>query len=324
MVDEDIFTFKRKIHRWLKYAEEEQQRYAMSEKSRSSKGSSSKSSRHGSKSNASRKSSRSSKAGDSKTRAMEEKAKLAELLAEESFLMKRQIAENEAERLKVQEMVAKAKARAKVYEESESGDGKLFPQTEEARPSKQTDIDHYFQRGSHQKLIHDEHLHSKKTDIAELLCNLVKQQTEMLERMYYSDFCECNHLQMKSILGNIEDISREDRKFLDILETGTKKDGAHFEVSLPFRNIGIQLPNKRYQAVKRIHHLKRFIKDPQFFEEIKDKWKSFYLNVMLRKQMSNQIMARYGIFHIMVSSIQANLQRLELFSTAVPIIEELH
>ena len=93
---------------------------------------------------------------------MEEKAKLAELLAEELFLMKRQIAENEAERLKVQEIVAKAK----VYEESESGDGKLFPQTEEARPSKQTDIDDYFQRGSHQKLIQDEHLHPKKTDIA--------------------------------------------------------------------------------------------------------------------------------------------------------------
>ena len=65
---------------------------------------------------------------------MEEKAKLAELLVEESFLMKRQIAKIEAERLKVQEMVAKAIARAKVYEESESGDGKLFPQTEEARP----------------------------------------------------------------------------------------------------------------------------------------------------------------------------------------------
>ena len=65
---------------------------------------------------------------------MEEKAKLAELLAEESFLMKRQMAKIEAERLKVQEMVAKAIARAKVYEESESGDGKLFPQTEEARP----------------------------------------------------------------------------------------------------------------------------------------------------------------------------------------------
>ena len=56
--------------------------------------------------------------------------------------MKRQIAENKAERLKVQEMVAKAKARAKVFEESESGDGKLFPQTKEVRPNKQTDLDH--------------------------------------------------------------------------------------------------------------------------------------------------------------------------------------
>ena len=33
---------------------------------------------------------------------------------------------------------------------------------------------------------------------------------EMLEGMYYSDFCECNHLQVDSILDNIEDISRED------------------------------------------------------------------------------------------------------------------
>ena len=41
--------------------------------------------------------------------------------------MKRQIAENEAERLKVQEKVAKAKARVKVFEESESGDEKLSP-----------------------------------------------------------------------------------------------------------------------------------------------------------------------------------------------------
>ena len=118
MGDEQIFTFKRKIHRWLKCAEAEQQRYAMSEKSPSSKGSSSKNSRHSSKSDASRKSSRSSKSGGSKTRPMEEKAKLAELSAEESFLMERQLVENEAERLKVQEMVAKAKARAKVWYEN--------------------------------------------------------------------------------------------------------------------------------------------------------------------------------------------------------------
>ena len=45
---------------------------------------------------------------------------------------------------------------------------------------------------------------------------------------------------------------------------------------------------------------------------------------MQRKQMSNQIIASYGISYIMVSSIQENLERLELFSTAVPIMEELH
>ena len=168
MADEQIFTFKRKVHRWLKCAEDKQQRYAMSEKSRSSKGLSSKSSHRSSISNTSRRSSRSSKSADSKTRAMEEKAKLAELLAEESFLMKRQIAENEAERLKVQEMVAKAKARAKVFEESESGDWKPL-----------TDLDHYLQKGSHQKQMLDAHIPPKKTDNAGVLRNLVKQESTL-------------------------------------------------------------------------------------------------------------------------------------------------
>ena len=148
---------------------------------------------------------------------------------------------------------------------------------------------------------------------------------EMLEGRHYNDFCECNHLQVKSILGNIEHTSREDRKFLDILEIGTKKDGTHYEVPLPFSNTGFQLPDNRNQAVKRMHLLKRrFIKDPQFLKNIKDKLKSLYLNAMQRKQMSNQTMASHGISHIMVSCIQANLGRIELFSTAVPIMEELH
>ena len=55
----------------------------------------------------------------SKTRALKEKAKLAELEVEEGFLVRRQIADNEAEKLKIQQMVAKARARAKIFEESE-------------------------------------------------------------------------------------------------------------------------------------------------------------------------------------------------------------
>ena len=50
---------------------------------------------------------------------MEEKAKLAELIAEALFLQQRQLAENKAEQLRVQEKLAKAKARSQIYKEME-------------------------------------------------------------------------------------------------------------------------------------------------------------------------------------------------------------
>ena len=50
---------------------------------------------------------------------MEEKAKLAELIAEAEFLQQRLLVENKAEQLRVQEKLAKAKARSQVYEEME-------------------------------------------------------------------------------------------------------------------------------------------------------------------------------------------------------------
>ena len=46
---------------------------------------------------------------------MEEKAKLAETMAEATFLEKRQLAENQAKRLNIQEKLAKAKAKSEVY-----------------------------------------------------------------------------------------------------------------------------------------------------------------------------------------------------------------
>ena len=41
---------------------------------------------------------------------------------------------------------------------------------------------------------------------------------------------DVNHLQVNIIFGNAGDISREDRNFFDILETGTKKAETHYEV----------------------------------------------------------------------------------------------
>ena len=79
--------------------------------------------------------------------------------------------------MKVKKTVAKAKARAKVFEKSKYGNGRLCPQTQKARPKKQMDVDHYLQRGSHQKQRLDEYLPPEKTDIVEVLCNWIKHQS---------------------------------------------------------------------------------------------------------------------------------------------------
>ena len=72
---------------------------------------------------------------------------------------------------------------------------------------------------------------------------------EMFKRMFDNDFSELKQLQ-RNIIGNIEEIFREDKKFLKILETGTKKSGNHHEVSLPFKDTDVKLPNNRNQAVR--------------------------------------------------------------------------
>ena len=61
----------------------------------------------------------SSRSSGSKTRALEKKTKLAKLESEEAFLVRGQMAGNEAEKLKIQQTVAKTGARTKTFEESE-------------------------------------------------------------------------------------------------------------------------------------------------------------------------------------------------------------
>ena len=61
----------------------------------------------------------------------------------------------------------------------------------------------------------------------------------MFERMFHNDFSKVKQLQLNGI-GNIEDISREEKKFLKILETGTKKNGNHYQVPLPFKDTDVK------------------------------------------------------------------------------------
>ena len=111
-VDETIFNSKRKVHSWLKETNENDRCSKASSKTKS----------HSSKS--SRRSSKLSHSGGSKSDKIEEKVKLAELLAQEAFFEKSQEVENEAQRLRIEEKPAKARARAKILENVKLGEEK--------------------------------------------------------------------------------------------------------------------------------------------------------------------------------------------------------
>ena len=106
-VDEHVFSFKYKVHNWLKDVALEKKA------SRHSSKQTSKSSGHFKKSS---RSSRLISTGLSKERAAVEKTKLADLMMEADCLEKKQIIQNQAEKLKIEEKLAKAQARSQIFE----------------------------------------------------------------------------------------------------------------------------------------------------------------------------------------------------------------
>ena len=107
-IDEKVFSFKHKIHNSLREGDE-MQRTEKKSRSSCSRSTSSKTSSRSSSSKSSRLS--------NKERAIEEKVRLADLQAEATFMQKKRYAELQAESLRIEEEMAKAQARVKVYEE---------------------------------------------------------------------------------------------------------------------------------------------------------------------------------------------------------------
>ena len=183
LVDEEVFAFKRKVNLWLKKVKEDPRSCAKTEGSYS-KGSSKKSL----KPDITKTLGSSSRSSGSKARVLEEKIKLAELEEEEAFLVRRQMEENEAEKLKILQMVAKARTRTKIFEEPEVDDKFLHHDKQKFVGSSQnfTDIHRTSAGISHQQrsestMIHPRHvtnnIQSKGQDVTEILHKLVKQQS---------------------------------------------------------------------------------------------------------------------------------------------------
>ena len=110
-VDHNISIFRQKVHCWIKDAELERKANFSSRRLHFSVGSGSSSSKHSSKSSRSSKFSR-------EERALAEKIKRAELMAEGKYVEERQSLVFQTEKLKVAEEIAKTKARVQILEES--------------------------------------------------------------------------------------------------------------------------------------------------------------------------------------------------------------
>ena len=88
-------------------------------------------------------------------------------------------------------------------------------------------------------------------------------------KMYEHDSAEpqLQHCDNK-ISIDYDKLSRNDRRFLDLMEQKLVKVAGHYELSLSLIDEDIQLPNNQAAAVKRLESLRRkFEKDDQFFKK---------------------------------------------------------
>ncbi|KAK7929669.1 hypothetical protein WMY93_006064 [Mugilogobius chulae] len=88
----------------------------------------------------------------------------------------------------------------------------------------------------------------------------VSKLEELLMNQYNHDFCEKH--------ADKQEMSREDLKFLSIMDASAKLKDGKYCVNLPFKNESISLPNNLAVAKQRIQSLKkRFVHNQQFHQE---------------------------------------------------------
>ena len=90
--------------------------------------------------------------------------------------------------------------------------------------------------------------------------------------MYENDLVEpqLQHCTNK-ISINYDKLSRNDRRFLDLMDQKAIKVDGHYELLLPLKDEDIRLPNNRTAAMKRLESLRRkFERNDRFFKKYKN------------------------------------------------------
>ena len=85
--------------------------------------------------------------------------------------------------------------------------------------------------------------------------------------------------------------SKEDEKFLKIMENNVKLVGGHYELPLPFRNKEISMPNNREQAVKRAMWITAELPTFTYSSDLTDL--PFFTDYDIDEQMPQTIFSRY-------------------------------
>ena len=109
---------------------------------------------------------------------------------------------------------------------------------------------------------------------------------EMFWKIYQNDFCEDVHLSTRGILGDMEEISRDDKMFLTIVERGTKKVDEHYEVALPYK---MEICNYPTIRTKNAQLKKRFQKNQEFFNSYTWQIEELILKGYAKRSSNNSI-----------------------------------
>ena len=98
----------------------------------------------------------------------------------------------------------------------------------------------------------------------------------------------CNQLNLIDQY-DLEEVSQNDMKFLEIVDKETQKVDGHYEVPLPFMKDDVVLPDNKWIALKRAESLRRkFLKDPCFHKEYTD-----FMNNILDKGWASPVTSKH-------------------------------
>ena len=94
----------------------------------------------------------------------------------------------------------------------------------------------------------------------------------MLKKIYEHDLVEpeSQYSVNNKINLNYDNLSKNDRRFLELMEREAVKIDEHYQLPLPLKDKGLVLPNNRMAAMKRMQSLKkRFERDEPFYSQYK-------------------------------------------------------